>query len=133
MMLKKMAAAGIIAATATTMFAATPASAAEAATKGTVRFSFGCNGSTKARANFSYNEGTVSTTVYYNNHCSHSVRVTVNMADASGLSSHGEARGSSAPPPTVRATPVTWRRPLAGRRSQVSVRPLPGAPSLCRP
>lgn len=87
-MLKKMAAAGIIAATATTMFAATPASAAEAATKGTVRFSFGCNGSTKARANFSYNEGTVSTTVYYNNHCSHSVRVTVNMADASGQNIH---------------------------------------------
>ncbi|MEU8823515.1 hypothetical protein [Streptomyces sp. NPDC048636] len=69
-----------------------PASAAEQSTPGTIsaaadNYTVACNtpGDT---ANFSWNTGTVHTTVYFNNHCGHSVNVTLEVTDLEGPHKH---------------------------------------------
>lgn len=47
------------------------------------KFSVKCKSGDK-KANFSWVEGTVTTRVYYNNHCSHAVKVTVHTGDIQG-------------------------------------------------
>ncbi|KOV34682.1 hypothetical protein AB0420_07450 [Streptomyces caelestis] len=58
---------------------ATTASAAEAGEIGTlvIRKSFACSSPKGENINFSWTEGIQSTTIYYNNHCSTSVKVTI--------------------------------------------------------
>lgn len=66
------------------MFASTaqaaPASPSQSAEAAAVKTSWGCNtGPTSKRFNTSYNPGTLSTTVYFNNHCSHGVTWSVTI------------------------------------------------------
>ncbi|WP_330287410.1 hypothetical protein [Streptomyces sp. NBC_00576] len=49
--------------------------------------SWGCDNSSK-RVNFSYTPGTVTTTVYYNNHCSYTVRAAARIENKDGAISH---------------------------------------------
>ncbi|MFF3332150.1 hypothetical protein ACFYWX_21730 [Streptomyces sp. NPDC002888] len=49
--------------------------------------SWGCDNSSN-RVNFSYTPGTVTTTVYYNNHCNYTVRAAARIEDHNGSVSH---------------------------------------------
>ncbi|OPF84756.1 hypothetical protein VT50_0201775 [Streptomyces antioxidans] len=68
-----------------------PANAAEHSTAGDVSAKRGyvvaCQtpGDT---ANFSWKSGTINTTIYFNNHCSHSVNVSVEITDLEGPVKH---------------------------------------------
>ncbi|WP_369232854.1 hypothetical protein AB5J56_12920 [Streptomyces sp. R21] len=46
--------------------------------------SWGCDNGYPNRVNFSYHPGTVTTTVYYNNHCSYKVQASVRIEDHNG-------------------------------------------------
>ncbi|MCP9212880.1 hypothetical protein [Streptomyces cucumeris] len=79
-----------------TLMLAGPASAAEQSKPGTPsgtvsaaaeNYTVACNtpGDT---ANFSWKSGTVNTTVYFNNHCGHSVNITLEITDLEGPQNH---------------------------------------------
>lgn len=58
-----------------------PASAAPDATaKAEHDYSVSCKG---GKTNFSWSDGSINTRIYFNNHCSESAKVTVQLADAS--------------------------------------------------
>ncbi|GGV92336.1 hypothetical protein GCM10015535_53210 [Streptomyces gelaticus] len=98
--------AGVVAVTmlAIPMFASTaqaaPASISQSGesvgTAGAGQTSWGCDTNpTKNRFNTSYNPGSLSTTVYYNNHCSHSVKWSVVIFNTKDQVRRTECAGST--------------------------------------
>ncbi|WP_329182311.1 hypothetical protein OG754_40710 (plasmid) [Streptomyces decoyicus] len=78
--------AGAPAADAATTASGSHAGSVSTTDSGSGHFKVSCHKAHK-KANFSWHEGSVFTKIYFNNHCSHQVKVRVHMTDASRPSS----------------------------------------------